>query len=402
MIIRFAMRMGYHRDGSHFPQISAYQAEMQRRIWAFIVQYDALSSIRLGLPRTIRESDYDTAAPSNFFDGDFHEDDEMLPLARPDSVSTPAQCIVTKSNILAVYGRISDLTIAGAVPSPNEIMALDMSLHNIYASIPPGLRMMPLSEPFNDAAEVIIRRIYIALLYYEAKTTLHKVYTRLAITNPHRIPSRKVCIESALQILEYQLVLEEETKAGGRLNQDRRQTSPLARHSFLLATSILCLDLDSHVSGQPIAVDHDRKMDAQEVRQVVKALENSYRIWEELRLCTFSEEAAKAAEAIKLVLRKARIMDASYFYAQNTEAQSAGMLHLPLAHPKILCIFDFCKRAEAKSNLRRFERSLGNIKRQLSAKQQSSANKGSAAEHTSVAGAQLWRWRRLFRNFRTT
>ncbi len=333
------MRMGYHRDGSHFPQISAYQAEMQRRIWAVIVQYDALSSIQLGLPRTVRNSDYDTVAPSNLFDGDFHEDDEMLPLPRPDSVSTPAQCNVTKNNILAIYGRISDLTIAAAVPSPNEIMALDMSLHNIYASIPPGLQMMPLSEPFNEAAEVIIRRIYIALIYYEAKSTLHKGYIRLAITDPHRSPSRKVCIGAALQILEYQRALEEETKPGGRLNQDRWRISPLARHSFLLATSILCLDLDSYVSGPSIAVDHDGKMDAQEVRQVVKALESSYRIWEELRVCTSSGEATKAAEAIKMVLRKAHNIDTRHFNAANTEAQSAGMLHS-------IYVFDSCKLAE--------------------------------------------------------
>ena len=33
VIIRVALKMGYHRDGSHFPNISVYEAEMRRRTW---------------------------------------------------------------------------------------------------------------------------------------------------------------------------------------------------------------------------------------------------------------------------------------------------------------------------------------------------------------------------------
>jgi hypothetical protein len=33
VIIRVALKMGYHRDGSHFPQMSAFETEMRRRTW---------------------------------------------------------------------------------------------------------------------------------------------------------------------------------------------------------------------------------------------------------------------------------------------------------------------------------------------------------------------------------
>jgi hypothetical protein len=33
VIIRVALKMGYHRDGSHFPQMTAFEAEMRRRTW---------------------------------------------------------------------------------------------------------------------------------------------------------------------------------------------------------------------------------------------------------------------------------------------------------------------------------------------------------------------------------
>ena len=39
MVIRLAMRMGYHRDASHFPRFSAFEAEMRRRVWATVVTW---------------------------------------------------------------------------------------------------------------------------------------------------------------------------------------------------------------------------------------------------------------------------------------------------------------------------------------------------------------------------
>lgn len=38
MLVRVAMRMGYHRDASHYKNISVFQGEMRRRVWAVIVQ----------------------------------------------------------------------------------------------------------------------------------------------------------------------------------------------------------------------------------------------------------------------------------------------------------------------------------------------------------------------------
>lgn len=46
--LRIAMRMGYHRDPSGYPEFSVYQGEMRRRIWAVMVQLDALTSYQIG------------------------------------------------------------------------------------------------------------------------------------------------------------------------------------------------------------------------------------------------------------------------------------------------------------------------------------------------------------------
>ena len=44
VITRLAMRMGYHRDSKMFPNITPFQGEMRRRVWAFVRQADLLFS----------------------------------------------------------------------------------------------------------------------------------------------------------------------------------------------------------------------------------------------------------------------------------------------------------------------------------------------------------------------
>ena len=53
IIVRIAMRMGYHRDASHSPRISPFHGEMRRRAWVMIVQLDLMTSSQIGLPRMI-------------------------------------------------------------------------------------------------------------------------------------------------------------------------------------------------------------------------------------------------------------------------------------------------------------------------------------------------------------
>jgi len=51
LVLRVALRMGYHRDASHFPNISPFEGEMRRRLWTLAYVFDVLASYQLGLPR---------------------------------------------------------------------------------------------------------------------------------------------------------------------------------------------------------------------------------------------------------------------------------------------------------------------------------------------------------------
>lgn len=54
LIVRLALRMGYHRDPASYPAISTFDGEMRRRVWAIISMIDVLISFQLGLPSMVR------------------------------------------------------------------------------------------------------------------------------------------------------------------------------------------------------------------------------------------------------------------------------------------------------------------------------------------------------------
>ena len=92
-----AIRICYHRNASHSPQVSPSQGEMRRRAWAILAQLGLLASTHNGLPRMVKEWQTDAAEPQNLVDEDFDED-EALPASRPDTDLIPMLCVIV------VYG----------------------------------------------------------------------------------------------------------------------------------------------------------------------------------------------------------------------------------------------------------------------------------------------------------
>ncbi|BDD62492.1 hypothetical protein MAP00_007460 [Monascus purpureus] len=303
VIVRLALRMGYHRDASHFPHISPFAAEMRRRVWALIVQFDCLTSAQVGLPRMIRDSQSDTAEPRNLLDEDFDENSTALPLPQPSTVQTPVQYIVAKNRIVAVFGRICDLITSSNAPSYPEVMQLDETLHDTYRSVPGGLQMRPMTRSLTDGATVILRRMYIVLLYHKAVCMLHHRYMIPARTDGRYAYSRSTCVAAALQILSHQWTLHNETQPGGRLYEERWKVSSLVKSTFFLGTTILCAELDCSLHKEP--ADAEQSPAETGLRQqVIQALHNSYTVW--LQASDSSREARLAADVSGLLLTRAQ------------------------------------------------------------------------------------------------
>ncbi|MCJ1268380.1 hypothetical protein MMC22_008268 [Lobaria immixta] len=304
IIVRIAMRMGYHRDPSHSPRISPFHGEMRRRAWAMIVQLDLITSSQIGLPRMIQESQSDTAEPRNLVDDDFDEDMIELPAPRPDTDMTPILYFVSRKKLLSVFGNISDLATSAQASSYSEVMRLDGILNEARLAIPPGLQMRPMAKSIIDHPDIVMRRIHLDLIFHKAQCVLHRKYLISARSNSQHAYSRKSCIEAALQILQHQSMLNQEMQPGGQLYRDRWKVSSLVNHDFFLAATILCLDLDPDLAARSSSQINGEAGDKRRGDDVTHALHESYKIW--LKSSKSSREAQKAAEALNIVLEKVK------------------------------------------------------------------------------------------------
>jgi hypothetical protein len=153
------MRMGYHRDPSHYPKISVFHAEMRRRIWSTIVVGDILAVAQVCLPKLINESQVDTKPPRNLLDEDCDEQTAELPSSRPDTESTLMSYAIMKYRLTVVSGMIAEqATSIQVVSYTNDVMRLDKILHEVHDSMPLGLRMRPIVSSVIDSSALIVRR----------------------------------------------------------------------------------------------------------------------------------------------------------------------------------------------------------------------------------------------------
>lgn len=112
--------------------------------------------------------------------------------------------------------------------------------------------------------------------------------------------SRRTCIESSLELLRFQTILHEETKAGGRLRTNVWYRNPVTKHDFMLAATLLSIDLyyGKHCPG--ICCDDTYTFGRDMTKEMTRALEKSLQIWFELRDKML--DAWKATSVIQFML----------------------------------------------------------------------------------------------------
>ncbi|OKL57904.1 hypothetical protein UA08_06418 [Talaromyces atroroseus] len=299
IVVRIAIRMGYHRDGSHSPRLSPFQTEMRRRIWAVIYLLDSGAADQYGLPRMINQSLSDTKEPLNLIDEDIGPDMEQLRQPRPDSEPTMIGFLAIKNRLIATQNTITDLTsYPNKAVSYKQIMKLDGIIQEQFQSIPPALRMRPLSKSLSDSTDVIANRLFLTLISYASRCLLHRDYLMAAHSDDRYEYSRKACISAALEILRIQEHVREECQIGRRLYQEQWKFQSSIKHVFFLAMTILCVYLNRHLGEGP----GKSRIGDESLAKIIQALSTCYEIWSESS--DASREAKKAAEMLRLVLGK--------------------------------------------------------------------------------------------------
>nr|POE59043.1 transcription factor lepe [Quercus suber] len=285
LVIRLALRMGYHRDASHYPEISAFRGEMRRRLWAIVHMIDVLISFQLGLPSMVRTIQFDTQPPHNLLDRDFNVNTKILPPGREVHELTPSSYTRAKFRMVHIFANAAELSHATTPPAYEEMMTLDDALETAKAAIPPLLRMPETAELVTDPAEQLMCRFNLDLLYLKTKLTLHRRYQKLPLEQLSHDEqcaglgtSRKVCTEMALRVLSHHHTIYSASQPGGQLESVKWYMGSISTHDFLLAAMIICLELSLQIetgdrSGVIVNCPHRASM--------MQALEQSQMIWSE-------------------------------------------------------------------------------------------------------------------------
>ncbi len=172
--LRLAMRMGYHRDPVSYPELSVFEGEMRRRIWALMVQLDGLTSYQLGLPPLVQEALCDTKLPRNLLDEDLGVSTTILPPSRPESELTPVSYILAKSRLSAVFRRIYIRVCLGRTAAYEEIMDLQRQLLEARNAISIRFRLSSPLSSVTVSPFLLVRRYSLELLFQKSVCILHR------------------------------------------------------------------------------------------------------------------------------------------------------------------------------------------------------------------------------------
>ncbi|RWA12412.1 hypothetical protein EKO27_g2691 [Xylaria grammica] len=289
-IVQIAIHMGFHRDAKHFPNISPFDGEMRRRIWAMIVQLDFSISMQLGLPRLVKESQTNTAEPRNLYDSDFDEHTAELPASRPETEVTPTLYVLAKLRLITVGVKVADMATEPRLHSYADILELDHQINEARNALPSSLKWDGLSSTLNIPSQVIIQKIWLEVTIQQLKIVLHRKFL-----DPSRLHEQ----------YELQRLVDEETQTDGLLYQSRWRVSSAFLNDFLLATSILCFCLQGHIDEQKAHIDDqtDTNSELVDMNRIRQLLKTSQAIWR--RQCASSREARKAVTALRLELEQA-------------------------------------------------------------------------------------------------
>ncbi|KIV84956.1 hypothetical protein PV11_00701 [Exophiala sideris] len=320
MIARLAMRMGYHRDAKLFPNLTPFQGEMRRRIWTFVRSADLLFSFQVALPSMIRIGDSDTELPRNIYDDEFDEDSTSLPPARPATEATPISYMIAKGRLSFGFGRVLEEINGVDHKGYEEVLKIDRGLRDIYESIPEHLKLRPMAEQTLAPISLIMARFGLASVYHKSQCVLHRRYMRLARPGSRYMHSRRTCLDSAMQLLSFQAIQHQQSRERGRLRSIRNHVNSLTAHDYLLAATVVCMDLYTHrdrpendvstpntsVSGGSISQGSNVSDGAYVPgltytrEDMVRALEESRDVWMANR--DLSIEAYKASELLNVLL----------------------------------------------------------------------------------------------------
>ncbi|KAL2045405.1 hypothetical protein ABVK25_012117 [Lepraria finkii] len=204
-LVRIAMGIGLHRDPTHFPNMSVFNTELRRRIWATILELVVQSSLDSGMPPLISCEDYDCDPPSNIDDVQINEGTTTPPTSKPldTFTQTSTQCALMRSLPI----RLKVVKVLNSVrsdPSYEDTLRLGTEITNACRSdslLFQSFLVAPSST--NQTRPTAFQIKFLDLLSRRFLLSLHTPFAQKANDNITYYFSRRVCLEASLLLLSY-------------------------------------------------------------------------------------------------------------------------------------------------------------------------------------------------------
>jgi len=230
-LYRAALKMGLHKEPSTFPQVSPFEAELRRRLFATIIELDILASTAAGLPCDGTMQSFDVRGPSLADDVDLQPAMDEAPLCTEPCAQPQGELARTRSARLRLYSSL---------PTKNcfdEVDELLQSTRVIDQTIEDLIRA---SRPEPEIAAVVLNWALVvvalqrAVLHYARPVALYACAHSPDII----IKARTVSNEASLALL----------RCGAAMNtldaQSRAIFGILTRGDLLVATLHVCAEVD--------------------------------------------------------------------------------------------------------------------------------------------------------------
>lgn len=206
-LIREALLMGLHRDPSNFPDVSAYWAELRKRLWFTILELELQTALYSGIPATISWNDFDCPLPFNIEDEDFSAESGHLPAAKPLASPTRMTFQIALARTLRIRMRVSKVVNSVRLSASNKnIVRLSEELTTGLAAAPSDVRDMVNGDKNaleNQDPYKTFRKSLFLFLYYRCLLALHRPLF-LSLTQRRDeafMLSRRVCVQASLALL---------------------------------------------------------------------------------------------------------------------------------------------------------------------------------------------------------
>ncbi|KAG5207104.1 Fungal transcription factor regulatory middle Homologuey region [Trichophyton interdigitale] len=199
-LLRTAMHIGLHIGPSHLPNVTFYDQEIRRRLWATVLEIVVQSSMDSGGLPLIHMQDIDCELPSNIEDEQLEDANEIIDAthAKPLEEYTMTSVQIALAKSLPLRLEIAQyLNNFRSEPSYEKTLHLASRLSSfcrdnyvLFQSFPPE---MPRPASFQIKM--------LDLLSYRFLLALHHPFAVKARVDPTLYYSRKVCIEVSVSLL---------------------------------------------------------------------------------------------------------------------------------------------------------------------------------------------------------